>query len=176
MPHKPDQLWERTRNGIPQGNKPTLSYFLQGQISLLGFGNRMWGDDGVGSWLAQALEENTAVHAVDGGMVPENHLEKIVLHNPEAILLVDAGDFGGEAGEWRLLEPDDVLLAGVSTHAGSPQLLAKYLEARTGARVGMLVIQPGDVSEGEGLSPEVSATMNQLLELFTTDYSHTPFQ
>ena len=142
----------------------TLTPFLKGRVCILGFGNRMWRDDGVGSCIAEALQDCPNLDSVDGGFVPENHLEVVASKNPDTILMIDAADFGGQPGEVRLLQPGDVALAGISTHAGSPQMLGKYLEARTGARVALLAIQPKDTSEGNELSPEVSATLKDLVE------------
>ena len=142
----------------------TLTPFLQGRVCVLGFGNRMWRDDGVGSCIAEALQDSPNLDSVDGGFVPENYLEVVASKNPDTILMIDAADFGGEPGEVRLLQPGDVALAGISTHAGSPQMLGKYLEARTGARVALLAIQPKDTSEGNELSPEVSATLKDLVD------------
>ena len=82
---------------------------------MFGFGNRMWGDDGVGSHLAEALQNAAGIDAVDGGFVPENHLEAVVRTDPDTILLVDATDFGGVSGECRLLRGDDLAMCGVST-------------------------------------------------------------
>ena len=142
----------------------TLTPFIKGRVCILGFGNRMWRDDGVGSYIAEALQDYPNLDAVDGGFVPENYLEVVAGKNPDTILMIDAADFGGQPGEVRLLQPGDVALAGISTHAGSPQMLGKYLEARTGARVALLAIQPKDTSEGSELSPEVSATLTELVE------------
>jgi len=132
---------------------------------ILGFGNRLWRDDGVGSHIAEALQSCPGIDSVDGGFVPENHLEKVVQTSPDIILIIDAADFGGAPGETRLLEPGEVVLSGLSTHAGSPQMLARYLEARTGARVALLAIQPGDVSEGEELSVAVAVSAGEIISL-----------
>ena len=141
-----------------------MNSLLQGRVCILGFGNRMWRDDGVGSCIAEALQDCPNLDSVDGGFVPENYLEVVAGKNPDTILMIDAADFGGQPGEVRLLQPGEVALAGISTHAGSPQMLGKYLEARTGARVALLAIQPKDTSEGNELSPEVSAVMDELLD------------
>ncbi|MBT8069136.1 MAG: hydrogenase maturation protease [Gammaproteobacteria bacterium] len=138
---------------------------MQGNVCLLGIGNRYWRDDGVGSHLAEALLSRPEFAVVDAGFIPENFLEKVAAEKPDAILLVDATDFGGAAGEVRLLYPDKVSFSGVSTHAGSLQMLAGYLQARTHARIALLAIQPGDTSAGEGLSVEVSSTFTALLEM-----------
>jgi len=122
-----------------------MAHFLDGRICLLGIGNRYWRDDGAGSVLAEALQ------AIAG-------------RNPDRILFIDATDFGGAPGQVRLLFPDNVAPSGLSTHAGSLKMLAEYLQARTGAQVALLAIQPADTAAGESLSPEVSNTVKILLE------------
>jgi len=133
-----------------------LRHYLSGHICLLGIGNRLWRDDGVGSYIAEALQSRRKFDSIDAGSVPENYLETVVGKHPGTILIIDATDFGGAPGELRLLETVNVAQSGISTHAGSLQMLAKYLRIRTDARIGLLAIQPGDSSAGEGLSPEVS--------------------
>ncbi len=141
-----------------------IAHFLDGRICLLGIGNRYWRDDGAGSVLAEALQACPEFDAIDAGFVPENFLEVIVRKKPDRILFIDATDFGGTAGQVRLLFPDNVAPSGLSTHAGSLQMLAKYLQTRTRAQVALLAIQPADTAAGENLSPEVSHTVKVLLE------------
>ena len=145
-----------------------MNSLLQGRVCILGFGNRLWRDDGVGSCIAEALQNCPNLDSIDGGFVPENHLEIVARKNPDTILMIDAADFGGTPGETCLLQSGDVAVSGVSTHAGSPQMLGKYLEARTGARVALLAIQPKDTSQGNQLSPEVSATLTELVKQIKT--------
>jgi hydrogenase 3 maturation protease len=134
-------------------------------VAVLGFGNRLWRDDGAGSVLAERLADSQPAASVfDGGMVPENHLERIAKATPDTVLLVDAADFGGQPGDVRCFTGDELALVGLSTHAGSPRMLAAYLEARTGAAVTLLAIQPGDVSSGHELSGPVEAAISQLVE------------
>jgi hydrogenase maturation protease len=142
-----------------------LACFIDGQICLLGIGNRHWRDDGVGSLLAGALESRPEFDVIDAGFIPENHLETVARKKPDTILMVDATDFGGAPGEVRLLYPDKVAYSGISTHAGSLQMLAQYLQARTRARIALVAIQPSDTSAGEGLSLPVSETFKALLEI-----------
>jgi hydrogenase 3 maturation protease len=142
-----------------------LTAFTRGKVCLLGIGNRYWRDDGVGSRLAEALEPRAGFAVIDAGFIPENYLEKVAAEAPDAILLIDATDFGATPGEVRLLYPDKVTFSGISTHAGSLRMLAEYLAARTSARIALLAIQPGDSGAGEGLSEAVSNTCNALLKL-----------
>jgi hydrogenase maturation protease len=148
----------------PDQLKDQLTEFIRGRVCLLGIGNRYWRDDGVGSLLAEAMESCQGLDVVDAGFIPENHLETVARKKPGSILMVDATDFGGEPGQARLLYPDNVTYSGISTHAGSLRMLAKYLHARTQASIALLAIQPADTSAGEGLSPVVSNTLESLVE------------
>lgn len=142
-----------------------LAEFLQGRICVFGFGNRMWSDDGVGSRLAESLMGVEGIEAVDGGFVPENHLEAVARTRPDTILLVDATDFAGSPGECRLLQGEDLAMCGVSTHAGSPGMLSRYLAARTSAKVALLAIQPANSQEGQELSPAVKSAADYLTKI-----------
>ena len=132
----------------------------KGSVAILGFGNRLWRDDGAGSVLAERLKAaHPQATVFDGGMVPENYLEKVAATNPEKVILIDAADFGGVPGEWRVFEGEDLALTGVSTHAGSPRILAAYLQQRTGAVVKLVAIQSSDEREGAGLTKAVQAAV-----------------
>ena len=140
--------------------EPNLKSHLKGKVAILGFGNRLWGDDGAGSVLAERLRAANPKAAVfDAGMVPENYLEKVVASKPEKVMLVDATDFGGKPGDWRIFAASDLSATGLSTHAGSPRMLAAYLETRTGANVYLLGIQPGVTRAGQTLSESVEAAL-----------------
>lgn len=152
-----------------------LTAFTKGRVCLLGIGNRLWHDDGVGSLMAEALQSCQGFDVIDAGFIPENHLETVARKNPDTILMIDATDFGGKPGQVRLLDADKVTYSGLSTHAGSLRMLAEYLQVRTNAGIALLAIQPGDTSAGEGLSPAVSGSFNALLELLPTSVSKSKF-
>jgi hydrogenase 3 maturation protease len=141
-----------------------LKDFVRGRVCILGIGNRQWRDDGIGSYLAEALEACTGLDVIDAGFIPENHLEAVANRKPDCILMVDATDFGGEPGQARLIFPDKVSYSGVSTHAGSLRMLAEYMHQRTRAPIALLAVQPGDTSAGESLSPAVAKTFRGLVE------------
>ena len=146
--------------------EPNLKSHLKGKVAILGFGNRLWGDDGAGSVLAELLQQAVTEAAVfDGGMVPENYLEKVAATDPDEILLIDSADFGGEAGEWRIFSGEDLSFTGFSTHAGSPRLLAAYLEERTGAKVALLALQPGDTAKSAEFSPLMELSISELAQI-----------
>ena len=145
-----------------------------GRLSVLGVGNRLRHDDGVGSLLAERLASMTGVTVVDAGMVPENHLEQLLRSQPDTIVIVDAVDFGGTAGEVRILEPSALPHTGLSTHAPSLNMAVEYLRNRTQARVWVLGIQPTNLGLGEGLSPSVSLGAHFVEQAFVRALSLRP--
>ena len=152
--------------------KNQLIHFIDGRVCLLGIGNRYHHDDAFGPYLAEALESRPDYDVIDAGIIPEDYIEMTAHKHPETILMVDATDFGGEPGEVRLLYPENVNYSGASTHAGSLRMLAEFLQARTHARVGLLAVQPADVSDGKGLSPPVSKTLDDLLDVLPDICDH----
>lgn len=141
-----------------------LTGFIDGHVCLMGIGNRHLHDDGVGSYIAEALQSSSGFDAIDAGFCPENYLESIADKHPDTILMVDATDFGGEPGQVKLIYPEKVAYSGVHNRAGSLRMLAEYMTVRTHAPVALLAIQPDDVSEGESFSPAVANTARELLE------------
>ena len=139
-----------------------LKRHLFGRVVVLGVGNRLRCDDGAGSWLAEQLAGRPALHAIDAGAVPENHLERVVRSNPDTVLILDAVDFGGAPGDMRILDPESVVASGFSTHTLSLQIAAEFLKARTQARVALLAIQPADVGMGTRMSAEMSRSLELL--------------
>ena len=150
-----------------------LQQRLDGHVCLLGIGNRRRCDDGAGSWIAAALHATLGPSAIDAGTVPENYLEKMARSHPDTIVLIDAVDFGGTPGELRVLEPERIAPAGVSTHALSLRMAVQYLRARTAAHVVLLAIQPASIDEGDALSEPVARTVaflrNSLPSVLATD-------
>ncbi len=152
--------------------KDQLIHFIEGRVCLLGIGNRYHHDDAVGPYLVEALQSRPDYDVIDAGIIPEDYIEMTANKHPETILMVDATDFGGEPGEVRLLYPEHVSYSGASTHAGALRMLAEFLQARTHARIGLLAVQPADVSDGKGLSPPVSKTLDDLLDVLPDICDH----
>lgn len=132
---------------------------------VLGIGNRLHGDDAAGPLLCDRLVGRFGGVAIDAGVAPENHLERVVACATGLVIVVDAADFGGAPGDVRLLPPDALIAAGVSTHACSPKMLGEYLTARRddSPTVLWLVIQPETNNPAE-LSPAVAKGLDRLTE------------
>jgi len=119
------------------------------------------GDDGAGPALIREVAGRVAAECVDAGEAPENHLEPIARRRPEIVLIVDAVNFGGAPGEFRLFDDFDTA-GGLSSHAPSLGLLAEYLRARTSARLVLLGIQPASVAFRRPLSDSLARSVSAL--------------
>ena len=141
--------------------------FLKGKkVAVIGVGNRMRGDDGVGSVIAERLQglARGNLLVIDAETVPENYLGILLDSKPEVVLFIDAVDFGGEAGEWALV-PLSVLGDKVpTTHTVSLKLLGQILESN-GIECLLLAIQPKQIGFGAPMSEEVASTAERIVQV-----------
>jgi hydrogenase maturation protease len=157
------------------------------RVLVLGVGNPIMSDDGVGQRLLQALAARAP--ALDGvefldagtlGLVLLPRLERF-----SALLVLDAAHLGGEPGEWRVYEGaqlDEFLkTARTSVHElGLRDLLdAARLMGSLPACRALVGVQPAQLRWGTELSPSVEAAIpaatavaRQLLEHWLRDNSH----
>ncbi|MFW6189972.1 MAG: hydrogenase maturation protease [Planctomycetota bacterium] len=134
------------------------------RVALLAVGNRDRGDDGFGPAVADRLGDDLPGAVFDGGTAPENDLERVAEGNPEVVILMDAVHFGGEPGELRVCDPEELTAGGVSTHAGSLELSALFLGRACGARVLVLAAQPVAVGQGDELSEQMQRAAERVAE------------
>ncbi len=153
---------------------------LSGRVAVMGIGNPLRGDDGVGSIVARKLRrafawvppadspegaEVTTVAIVDGEEIPESYLDVLEAARPAVVVLVDAADLGGAPGSLTLLEGEGLADHTTFTHRTPLAPLVRFLEQRTGAKVLLAAIQPGGERWEESLSGEVEDTANRLANI-----------
>ena len=134
-------------------------------ILLLGIGNRLRGDDAVGSLLIERLQGRVDIPMIDAGDVPENYLGPIEEAGADLVLIVDAAEIGGNIGDVALFDIEQVQGKSVSTHTANLGLLFKVMPPDNRPKVIVLGIQPGNIEFGQGLSDLVRATMESLTEM-----------
>lgn len=132
-----------------------LKDLCTGRVCVVGIGHPLRGDDGAGPAVVDMLQSGPDYLCLDAGPAPENYAEAIARFAPDHVILIDAADFGGVVGEVRLFDATEIGAAGVSSHAPSLKMLARYLEARSACRVHLLAIQPLSLHFGQPLSPPV---------------------
>lgn len=140
-----------------------LRAHLEGKrVLVLGVGNRLCGDDAVGSLLVERLSGRVGAPLIDASDVPENYLGPIEDARPELVLVVDAADLGADPGDAALFDLEAVRAAHLTTHAGHLGLVFQAMPAERRPQVLVLGIQPGNTQPGADLSAPVRATMERL--------------
>jgi len=140
-----------------------LKLHLKGKVVILGIGNTLRSDDGVGSLLASRIEGKVPHIVYDSASSPENYLGKIIKDKPQNIVLIDAVDFGGKPGEFRVLEGEDIKTVNLfSTHNASLSLTINYLHNHLKVEIIVLVIQPKSIAFGDNLTPPIQKALDDL--------------
>jgi hydrogenase maturation protease len=140
-------------------------------VLILGLGNLLRGDDGVGCRLVEELarrELSPDVQVLDGGTAGLGLLD--LMEGWERVIIVDAVEMGRKPGEFLRFIPADVWLASTPDHfslhhAGLHEVLA--LADALGRALPEIVIfgvQPSDLGWGAGLSPAVEAALPALAD------------
>jgi len=140
---------------------PLQSY----QVLFLGMGNRLKGDDGVGPYICELIQDRVRAPVLDVGTALENYLGPIFRLQPEAILLLDAADLGMDPGDMAFLERDAIACSGPSTHTVSVDFVLGTLDRDQQMRFRFLGIQPKRVRLGESLSVPVKASAIQIADV-----------
>jgi len=142
---------------------------LKEKVVIVGIGNILRGDDGLGPELIRMLKEGNFPQEgrfllLDAGEAPENYLEKIVQYQPDTILLVDALDFAEPPGSIRIIDRSELQEAGLSTHNASIKLTMNYLNSRAKCDVLLLGIQPANLGMGSSLSEPIKLALGRVEE------------
>ena len=135
---------------------------LRGKTVIVGIGNALRGDDGFNPALIEQIQGKVGCICIDAGSAPEKFLGVIVKEEPDTILFVDAADLDLEPGQYRILEPADIVKCGLTTHDMSSRMLIEFLENQTKANIFMLGVQAQHVSLGEAMSPCLTETLDEI--------------
>lgn len=130
---------------------------------LIGVGNRLSRDDGLGPVIAARLH-GTDWETIDAGTAPENVTGKVRGIHPELLVIVDATRMGLPPGSIRRLSLDETDRMLASTHGLPLSFLISQLAGAAG-RITLVGVEPRDLSLGEGLSPPVQAAVESLVAI-----------
>lgn len=131
----------------------SLRRHFRGRIVFVTLGGGRSGDDGVGLEIQTELSKKPDMTVIHAGLYLHNILGVIARENPDTIVLLDAADLGEQPGHIRILDLDDIIDRGGSSHGIPLSLLMKQLAKMTGAHVILVGIQFSSVRPDAGLSP-----------------------
>jgi len=135
------------------------------RVVVAGIGNPFRRDDFVGVKIVRKLKNkvSNSVFLIEAETIPESFMQQITDFKPTHILLVDAAIINKEVGTAHLAETKQLMrTTSISTHTLPLRIFCDYLTQTTGAEIALLVIQPQDTTFGEGLTPKLKQTANNL--------------
>ena len=133
------------------------------RFGVIGVGNVMKGDDGAGPETVHRLEGlGFPLPMADATEVPENYGGWVPKQELEAVIFVDAVDFGGEPGECRVIPLEHLMISASNTHRMSLHYTVMYLRDEGEGDAILVGRQPKRLTLGEGLSEEVAAGVGRL--------------
>ena len=149
----------------PQGQlAQDLGILRDTRTVILGVGNILKGDDGVGPLVCARLADRVSATVIDAGTVPENYLRPVIRAKPEHLLVIDAVDFDGPPGHARLFRPDQVGDFALSTHSLSLHLFLDMLGRDIEVQAHLLGIQPAQTELGQPVSTSVQRSIDCLID------------
>ena len=141
----------------------------QKKVILLGIGNLILRDEGVGVHVVRELEERKlplGVEVIDGGTATMDLLS--VIYEAESIIVIDALRSGGKPGTIYRCLPQDLMDAvdrPLSLHqVGLLDVLAMARQLGGHASVVIIGVEPKEISWGMELTPEVRAAVPKVIK------------
>lgn len=151
--------------------KSQLTDFLNycEKLIILGVGNELKSDDGVGPYIIKRLTEevtqNEGLMFIDAQTVPENFTGKIRKENPTHVIIVDACLMDKKPGDMQIVDKYDFANIGISTHSMSLSYFVKYLEKDTDFKIIFVGIEPETMDWGDEPTSEVKKAAFEFIEL-----------
>jgi hydrogenase maturation protease len=139
------------------------------RIAVVGVGNLLLKDEGIGIHVVRALQETPlpdGVVVIDGGTSPDvlDYLEPA-----DKLVIIDAAEAGGVPGAIYRFRPDDVTLEtgeAISLHELGlvSSLKTMSLLGKTPPEVVIIGIQPKEIAWGMELSPELKEKVPEIVK------------
>ena len=151
------------------------------RVAILGIGNSLNGDDGVGVELADRLIDlnrthqpvhNLEINIINGGPVPENYTGALRKSPPDLVLMIDAAQMNEAPGKIGWINVGDLSGYSASTHGMPLSLLANFLIQEYNCQVGLIGIQPEPgavaLTIDTALSPEVDRAASEIVKFLSS--------
>ncbi len=137
------------------------------KVIFLGIGNRLKTDDGAGSKIIDKLKDlqSNSLIFIDGETVPENFTGKIRKENPSHLIIIDACIMKEEPGTVKVVNQENFVNIGISTHSMSLSFFVKYLQTDLDFKVLFIGIEPESMDYSEDLSEAVKNSLDELTDI-----------
>jgi hydrogenase 3 maturation protease len=147
------------------------------KLVIMGVGNEMKGDDGVGIYIVKEIAKrfgkysndeiikiNENIILLNCGTVPENFTDVLKKENPTHILIIDAALMNEKIGEIKAINPEDIANVGFSTHALPLSIIIKYIRKSINTKITVIGIEPKIIDFDKPLSNEIKYCADNFVE------------
>ena len=149
-----------------------LEYFLADceKLIVLGVGNELKCDDGVGPFIIKKLKEENIEDKkkllfINAETVPENFTGKLRKENPSHIIIVDACLMDGQPGDMKIVNKYDFANIGISTHSMSLSFFMRLLEKHYDFWMIFVGIEPEFLYYSENLTENVEKAAYEFIDV-----------
>ncbi len=137
-------------------------------VLIVGIGNSLKGDDGAGPAVCEQLKDSRiSAEVIDTATAPENYIQKIISKAPQNLIVIDAVDFGAQAGEIKIFEPEQLSSHILSTHTLSPRIFIEMITKSIKTDVYFIGIQPAQTEFGKPLSEQIEKAVDIICRMLT---------
>jgi hydrogenase 3 maturation protease len=135
-------------------------------IAVVGVGHALRADDAAGLHFVRRVARlepeypyRPGLLVLDAGAAPENLSGVLRRFKPHLVVFVDAAWLEAEPGALRWLPWQATSGLSASTHTLPLRLFASYLSMELGCQIGLLGVQPSDLTTGAPLTPLVAGAV-----------------
>jgi len=145
------------------------------KIVVMGIGNDLKADDGVGPYIIEQLQKIAPPHIelINASTVPENFISHLIDTAPSLILLVDAALMGAEPGTIRLIEKSNIGGIAFSSHQLPLTFFIEFVENNITTTILILGIQPYTDEFTLPLSQPVQSAAQTIIQVLTRIFQQT---
>jgi hydrogenase 3 maturation protease len=139
------------------------------QCVILGVGNDLKADDGVGLYIIEQLQNRVppTVELINASTVPENFINHLIEVRPSLIIIIDAALMKANPGTIQLIDKNNIGGVAFSTHQLPLTFFVEYLESQIQVEILILGIQPLTDEFAKPLSETIQNAANQIVEFIT---------
>jgi hydrogenase 3 maturation protease len=147
--------------------KKELKKFIDNKTVLMGIGSVLKTDDGVGVFITKRLQKMGVDNVIVAEATPEHWLGFLTNKKFEKLLIVDSVLFGGEVGEIKILDLQEISERFGLTHSSSLHLFYDFISGEGNIKaLKVLAIMPESLEVGESLSPIVKRSAEEIILFF----------
>jgi len=137
---------------------------------LVGVGNILRGDDGIGSIIAKSFHEDDWL-SLDCGVVPENYTSIVKKNKPKLLVIIDAVEMDLNPGDIRIITPEKIAALHLTTHSMPLSFLINYLKNYV-KKILFIGIQPKNIDFSQSINPEVLKSKQAVTKLLKNKLFH----